>query len=161
MQNEKILEAIRESTANVFSTVLSLEVAPGEASEQANPEPLNGVVALLGFTGEWTGTGLFYCHEKLACRLSSTMLMTEISEVTNDVLDGVGELANIVLGNVKDRLTELVGRMDMSIPTVIYGRNFQTRSSGQRTWLVAPFSVGGDHFEIRVCLGPKHARPAP
>jgi len=155
MTNEQVFTAVRQATEAVFSTMLNLHVSPKDACEQVDPPPLNGVMAVLGFTGEWVGTGMFYCQEKLACRLSSTMLATQIGEITNEVLDGMGELANVVLGNVKDHLHPVAGELAMSIPTVVYGRNFQTRTTGNRNWLIAAFAVEEDTFEIRLCLAPK------
>ena len=157
MTNEQVYEALRESTAVVFSTMLNSEVSAGEPCLENDPPPLNGVMALLGFTGEWVGTGLFYCQEKLACKLSSLMLMSEITEITNEVLDGLGELANMVLGNFKDHLEPVAGPLALSIPTVVYGRNFQTRSCAHRNWLVQPFTIGEDSFDLRVCLTLKSA----
>jgi chemotaxis protein CheX len=59
------------------------------------------------------------------------------------------------MGNVKDHLEPVVGALDMSVPTVVYGRNFQTRSKIHRSWLIAPFQVEGQTFEVRVCLEAK------
>jgi len=155
MNEPEAFAAIRESTTGVISTMLSLEACPGEASQQHDPPPLNGVMALLSFTGDWVGSGVLYCHEKLACRLSSAMLLSEVTEVNNDVLDGIGELGNMVLGNVKDRLESMVGALAMSVPTVVYGRNFQTRTNLHRNWLIVPFQIGDDTLEVRLCLSPK------
>ncbi len=152
MTDDQLSAAIQSATSSVFSTLLNLEVSAGTAFQQTDPQPIDGVMALLGFTGNWVGTGIFYCQEKLACQLSSTMLMSPISEVNNDVLDGVGELANMIMGNLKDSLEPLIGGLGMSVPTVVYGRNFQTRSTMHRNWLVVHFTVGEDTFEIRVCL---------
>ena len=152
MTDEQLYTAIQTATKSVVATVLNLEASPGHPSQQTDPPPLNGVMALLGFTGDWVGTGMFYCHEKLACHFSSIMLASQIVEVNNDVLDGMGELANMIMGNFKDLLEPLVGPIAMAVPTVVYGRNFQTRSAIHHNWTVAPFTVVGDAFEIRVCL---------
>lgn len=63
----------------------------------------------------------------------------------------------MVMGNVKDELEPMVGVMAMGIPTVVYARNFQTRTTLHRSWFIAPFTVGGDSFEVRLCLSPKKA----
>lgn len=158
MTNEQVFTAIRAATQSVFSTMLSLTVTPGETLLQSNPPPLDGALALLGFTGEWVGTGMLFCQKDTACRLSSIMTMTEIAEINDEVLDGVGELANMVLGNVKDHLEPVAGPLAMSIPTVIFGRNFQARPTGHRDWLIAPFKIGEQSFEIRICLAPKNSK---
>lgn len=155
LAEEHLASAVRESVEAVFSMMLSLQVSPGRPYQLTDPPPLTGVMALLGFTGNWVGTGMFYCHEKLACRVSSAMLMSEVTEVTNQVLDALGEVANMVLGNVKNHLEPIIGGIDISVPTVIYSLNFQMRTIVHHSWLVVPFSVGEDPFEIRICLTPK------
>ena len=94
-----IADAVRGATENVFSTMMDLEVEALEPIDHSPPEAVNGVVALLGFTGPWTGTGMFYCSDHFACRVGSALLMTEVEEVNGEVLDGIGELANMILGN--------------------------------------------------------------
>lgn len=152
---DQVFAAIREATSVVFSTMLNIEVIPGVASEKVDPPPIDGVMAVLGVTGAWVGTGVFYCREKLALRLSSAMMLSEITALTGEVLDAIGELANMVIGNFKDLLEPLLGPLAMSIPTVVYGQNFLTHTTHQRHWLIVPFEVQGESFEIRICLTPK------
>ncbi len=94
-----IVDAVREATQSVFSMMLSLEAEARPHRTVAQPDPVDGVVALIGFTGPWGGTGVLYCQEELACKMGSVMLMMEINEINGEVLDGVGEVANMVLGN--------------------------------------------------------------
>jgi chemotaxis protein CheX len=60
----------------------------------------------------------------------------------------------MILGNVKTLLEEELGPMGLSIPTVIYGRNFTTRSVGKSEWTVVPFTCLGEKVEIQICLAP-------
>jgi chemotaxis protein CheX len=60
----------------------------------------------------------------------------------------------MILGNVKTGLEEELGPMGLSIPTVIYGRNFTTRSVGNSQWTVVPFECAGETVNVHVCLTP-------
>jgi hypothetical protein len=40
----------------------------------------------------------------------------------------------------------------LSIPTVIFGRNYRARSTGAVDWTVVPFVSGGERMDIRICL---------
>ena len=158
MQRDLIVKAIAAATGEVFSTMLAAEATLGEPYSEQTPQVSDGVVAFVGLAGKWTGTGMISCSPALACRLASQFLMTEYapgSEAVNEeVLDAMAELANIIIGNAKNLLEEELGPMGMSIPTVIFGRNFTTRSAGQGEWIVAPFDCGGDRLEVRVQLAP-------
>jgi chemotaxis protein CheX len=116
------------------------------------------VVALVGLAGEWAGTGAFRCSAEMARKVSGLMLMQEFTAVDQDVLDAVGEIANMILGNVKTTFEETLGPMGLSIPTVIYGRNFTTRSVGRSEWSVVPFELDGDSIEIQISLAQRTQR---
>ena len=155
LETDVIVDAVRQATESVFLTMLALEVHVQPHQAIAQPEPLNGVVALVGFTGPWSGTGTLYCQEGFACKIGSAMLLTEIAEVNGDVLDGVGEVANMVMGNFKQSIESHTGPLGLSVPTIVYGKNFSTRSATKSDWLVVPFKAGDDVFEIRVWIKPK------
>ena len=78
----------------------------------------------------------------------------------------MGEVCNMILGNVKTMLEEELGPMGLSIPTVIYGRNFTTRSVARSQWSVVPFVCNGERLEVHLCLAPSretnvtHRHPA-
>jgi chemotaxis protein CheX len=80
--------------------------------------------------------------------------MTEASAVNEEVLDAVGELTNMIIGNFKTAAEAVVGALGLSVPTVIFGRNFMSKSLGNNDWLVMPFKCGDDTFEIRVWFAP-------
>ena len=100
------------------------------------------------------GAGRISCSAALACRLSGALLMSEYSAVNEDVLDAMAELTNMIIGNVKSTLEEELGSMGLSIPTVIFGRNYQARSFGVKEWTVVPFHCQTDQFEVRFALMP-------
>ena len=151
-----ITTSICAASANVFSTMLGQEFAPGEASlEQGTPEPNDGVVSFIGIAGTWAGTGSISCSPALACRLCSQMLMMEATSVDAEVLDAVAELTNMIIGSVKTDLEQHLGPLGLSIPTVVYGRNFKTKSAGQHEWIVVNFDWDGEPLTIKFCLAPQ------
>jgi chemotaxis protein CheX len=150
---QSISDAIFRHTRLVFSTMLGVELAPGEALIEASaPEANDGVVALIGVAGPWTGTGSLSCPPRLACRLCSAMLMTESSSVDEEVLDAVAELTNMIIGSVKTELEQALGPMGISIPTVVYGKNFKTKSAVHGQWVVARFQWENEPIEVKMCL---------
>jgi chemotaxis protein CheX len=98
------------------------------------------------------GTGSIACSAAFACKISSQLLMAEYSAVDEEVLDAVAEVTNMVVGNVKTLLEEILGPLGLSIPTVIFGRNFTSRSAGTNEWTVVPFLADGVRFQVQVCL---------
>jgi chemotaxis protein CheX len=146
---------ITTSTTEVVSMMMGVEIVPSESFVQTvATAPASGIVSLVGLAGDWVGTGSVSCSASLACRLSSLMLMAEYPAVNEEVLDAIAELTNMIIGNVKTAVEERLGPMGLSVPTVIFGRNFQTRSSGSHEWIVVPFQCEGELLHVQLCLMP-------
>ncbi len=155
MDQEQIVGIVRRAAKDVFGTMLGLEIELGESfTEKTSPAESQKVVALIGLAGQWIGTGVIGCTPDFACRIASLMLMTEYQAVNEDVLDAMAEMANMIFGSVKTELEEHLGALGLSIPTVIFGRNFATRSVGQQAWTVFPLKAGEDEMELKFCLMP-------
>jgi chemotaxis protein CheX len=155
---EKIISALCESTLEVFSTMVPMDIKQGEIYDETTSSPCSdGVVSVVGFSGEWVGTGSIACSADFACKVAAALLMSEMSGINDEVLDAVGEVANMIVGSFKTRMEEHLGPMGLSIPTVIYGRNFTARSLNQAEWIVAPFDCEGSRFDVKVCMAPHGA----
>ena len=151
--HEDLVSRITVATQDVFSMMLGSDAVPGAArTEDGGVGPTEGVVALVGLTGPLVGTGSVCCSPDLACKLAGHMLMTEYAAVDNDVLDAVGEVANMIIGNLKTSIEDQFGAMWLSVPTVVYGRNFTTRSMGRHNWTVVPFSCSGEEMSVQIVL---------
>jgi len=159
MTHDQLVTLVRQATREVFGTMLGIELQDQEASVgDGVPGSNAGVLALIGLAGSWAGSGTFSCSAEMAQKISGQMLMMEFTAVDADVLDAIGEITNMVLSNVKTSLEELLGPMGLSIPTVIYGRNFTTRSVGNGNWTIVPFECLGERVEVHICLAPSNER---
>lgn len=154
--SQDIVAAIKTATLDVFTTMLNLEVEAGQmlTEKAVAAAPASGVVSLVGLAGSWSGTGSIACTGAFACKMASSFLLAEYDAMNDDVLDAVGEISNMIVGNVKTILEEKVGQMGLSTPTVIFGRNFQTRSSRNHEWIVVPFRVDGENMFVQLSLAP-------
>jgi chemotaxis protein CheX len=155
LTQEELVNAIRMATEEVFTTMLNLSVSAGEVFvEKEEPVPSSGVVSLIGLAGSWVGSGSLACSASCACKIAAALLMAPYPAIDEDVLDAVAEVTNMIIGNVKTALESRLGAMGLSTPTVIYGRNFQTRSSGNQKWTVVPFTLDDERMCVQVCIAP-------
>ena len=72
--------------------------------------------------------------------------------MNEDVLDAVAELTNMMIGNVKTDLERHLGALGLSIPTVVYGKNFKTKSGANADWVTERFCWEGEDLVIKMCL---------
>jgi chemotaxis protein CheX len=153
ISSEEIAEIVRAATRDVFRTMLNLTLEELPYHEEPDPpEPFDGVVSIVGIGGTWIGTGRISSPPELACKLAEAMLMTPYESINEEVLDAAAEIANMIIGNVKTTLEEKLGPLALSVPTVIFGRNYRTHSSGMHTWTVVPFQICGTRMDVSFCL---------
>ncbi len=77
------------------------------------------VLASVSITGAWHGHVVVSCSAAAARHAAGALLMMDVAEVSQqDVVDALGELANIVGGNVKSTLPSVC---QISLPHVISG----------------------------------------
>lgn len=155
MQTQDIVSAVQSAVSEVFSSMLGIEVEPCPFIHDATGRrSTDGVMSFVSVAGSWAGSGLLSCSADFACRLCSMFLMTEATHVDPDVLDAVGEIANMVIGNFKTAAEANVGQLYLSIPTTIFGKSFGSKSLGSSEWIVMPFKCGDDTFEVWVWFAP-------
>jgi chemotaxis protein CheX len=155
LDQELILQAIRAATEEVFGTMLGAGI---EFNEGAKSDPDSGLMALVGITGDWSGAGTLSCSPALGNRAAAVMFMsepaTDSTAINDEVLDAVAELTNMVVGNIKNVLEHHIGPMAISIPSVIYGRNFHFRSLTGKVIASVAFRWDSEPMEVKVVLAP-------
>jgi chemotaxis protein CheX len=163
--HDHLVKIVRDSMHDVFSTMLNnIELEQVDAYVDGGAPPTgDGILAFVGLAGSWAGTGSVACSAAFACKMSSQFLMTEYQSVDEEVLDAVAEVTNMIIGNVKTRREEDLVPMGLSIPTVIWGRNFTSRTVGSYEWSVVPFMAGKERIEVQIFLAPRkdNAKPKP
>ena len=157
MSNEldqaRVVASLSQATVEVFSTMLGMELVAQPAHRQSGkPEPTNGVVTLIGLAGKWVGTGSICCGPETARKISGQLLMSEFASVDQEVLDALGEVTNMIIGNFKNSIEDLAGPLGLSIPVVIYGHNFTASSLHAADWTVVPFQFPDGPMEVKICL---------
>lgn len=120
-EQKKILhQACREAIAEVYTTTLQLNAVFEEAHEKHLAAQDQSVVATIGFAGSIEASLVMIVSDRVACGLVSSMLSTEIESVVPEVLDGVGEILNMVAGAAKRKGDLAAFHFDYCIPSVIF-----------------------------------------
>lgn len=119
--NDTVIDAARE----VFETMIFMDV---ETSSEACPT-ITGQ-ALLGsitFKGRLEGCLAVCVSQPCAERIAKNMLGMEPEEPLGleEACDAIGEVANMVMGSIKTRLQDAYPGIEVSIPSVITGRELK------------------------------------
>lgn len=114
---------VRGAVCEVFSTMLNLEALPDEVDD-ASPPPISvtGVSGQISFTGKMNGALYQNFSEKLARICAGRIMGNDGSGLSEaEINDVVGELTNMVTGNLKSKMADKGFNCTLSIPTVIRG----------------------------------------
>lgn len=154
----EIGSAICSAAQEVFSVMLGIELTPGGAqmgrSCQRTGVAHSGVVAVLGLTGAWGGSGEVSVESALALEIASRLLLAKYDAVDEDVLDAIAEVANMIVGNVKTSLEHTLGAMGLSAPAVFFGGEFETRVVGNPNMVLVPFACGEGAITVQIAVAP-------
>jgi CheY-specific phosphatase CheX len=107
----------------VFQTMLGIAVTGLEDTSAALEVPLTAAVY---YAGAWKGALLIECSERHAA-LWTGRLMNIAEPSPSDARDGLGEVANMLAGNLKPLLPPGVG---ISIPSLVEGSHYSLRICG-------------------------------
>ena len=87
--------------------------------------PHTPVTGMIGLSGKCTGFISLTMPERVATLAVSGLSMEEYTQVNAQVVDGVGEMTNIIAGGLKSKLYNtpwMIG--NITIPSVILGENY-------------------------------------
>lgn len=112
------------STREVFDIMLGTRLDFGERTGANNGE----FTALVGLAGSLCGVLSIRCDDQAARIMACKMLGMPPEEVNDDCWDALGEIANMVAGNFKGKLSGVGNHCMLSVPTIIVGKDYQARS---------------------------------
>ena len=141
-----------EATVNTFRTMCSLEVARDRILLKGDGAEIYGVTGIIGLAGEATGSVVLNFPAEVAMAAVGSFVGEVYSDISSDVVDGVGELTNIVAGDSKNRLSQKGYSFDIGLPKIVVGRNYVTAQSKAVPCIVILFKSSIGQFSIEVSL---------
>lgn len=134
MVDPKYLDPIVESVEGVFDTLLGSPIEVKKRGLADSGKRPDHILALIAFSGAMRGTIGLSFPKSTAVATVNRMLMTDDMEVNEELFDGLAEIANIIGGKSKAKLSELEGTvLDLSLPMVIEG-NYTIYTPANTLW---------------------------
>lgn len=122
--------SIGEATCDIFETMLSMHVAPEALTEDISIAG-SRIVGSIGFAGEVMGNVRIYLSDRFAGLVTAAMLGMEMDEIDDDeIIDVVGEVSNMIGGDLKSKLCDSGLPCELSIPSTIRGSDFRIETLG-------------------------------
>lgn len=146
---ESLIRCLTESTQSVFSTMCGMELQAHTQVENEDVSKRYQVSGIIGLSGSLKATIVVSLHEDVIFTAAEQFLGVRPDSIDADVIDLVGELANMIGGNAKDRLKR--EGLNLGLPTVVAGENHRVAYSSGMAITILPFD--SDHGPLAIELG--------
>lgn len=113
------------SAREVFDIMLGTRLKfPGSTADPGEAM----FTALVGLAGSLRGVLSIRCSDQTARIIAGKMLGMPLEAVDNDSWDALGEIANMIAGNFKGKLSGAGNHCMLSVPTIIVGSDYEART---------------------------------
>jgi CheY-specific phosphatase CheX len=140
LATESVQRAVLDSAKEVFDTMILISLEPSVPVDR----PSDGLLASITFTGGIEGCLSILCDPPCAQRIAAGMLCAEETPGEAEVIDAMGEVANLIMGGAKTRLLNEVKEIQISIPSVVQGRQLRTHTADGTTRVVVPVTIAAE-----------------
>jgi chemotaxis protein CheX len=137
-------ETILQIAGDVWNLVLEMDIEPSDTV--VIPAVKEGfVTGCVNISGAWEGTVVLDCSADMAKQAAVVMFEMELDEIgEEEINDAVGELANMLGGNIKSLLPE---PCKLSLPVVVQGNGYSTNIPGSESLAQAAFLCQGQPIQ--------------
>jgi chemotaxis protein CheX len=136
------------STMETFTKMIGMEAKPGKLQLKNGSGSDYDITGIIGLSGGAKGMVAMSFPKASAIAITNKFVGMDAKDLNKDVVDAIGELANIVAGYAKRGLTEF--NISISLPSVILGTGHQVMEPKDVFSFIVPFEtpVGGFHLAV-------------
>jgi len=154
---EKYIQPFIKVCEAVFRDFCQAEVVSGRVFFVAKDEYETNwdISGIIGLSGEASGAVAISLKEATALRVTGILTGAKHKSIDSDVTDAIGEVINIIAGNVKKDFEEEL-RIKISLPSIIKGKAHSIVWPSEKTRIICiPFTVFSDQeFCLSVAVDP-------
>ncbi len=135
---------------SVFRTMLGAELTRGQPFIKGGLQPRHEISGVIGLSGKARGTIVLSLDREAALRATEAMTQERPPSINADVVDAVGELANMIAGSAKAKLEQF--ELSVSLPSVITGRGHCIEFPSNTKPICIPFECDWGAIDVEVGL---------
>ncbi|MBX7255078.1 MAG: chemotaxis protein CheX [Candidatus Hydrogenedentes bacterium] len=139
--NAQYVNPFVEAVFELFSTMLQSKAARTGLGVSGGEQHPDEVMALIGFSGVVRGTVALAMPHNTCQGMVRRLLGEGVEADPETVSDTIAEMVNIVAGAAKSKLSlQVKETLELSLPVVVHGDEFEVFSPSHAIWLEIPFS---------------------
>ncbi len=138
-----------DAVKNLFKTMLDLPFSLEKPYIKKDPIPEYEVAGIIGMSGGVSGCVVINMGEALALQMASELLDEKKTELDDDCIDAIGEIANMIAGNAKTDFPD--ENCSISVPSVVIGKHKTSYPQGIEV-ISIPCRAGDGKLVIDVAI---------
>jgi chemotaxis protein CheX len=146
----KYINPFIESILNNLEQMAAIKAEKMELSVTMEAKTSMEISGVIGLSGGVKGSAIISFPKSIALAVASAMFMEELTEISEDVKDAIGEFANIFVGNARNKLVDEGLNITISTPTIIVGKDHEISHPQNIPFLVIPFKTDMGIFQINI-----------
>ncbi len=146
----KLEEEIISATQEIFNTMIMMEVEGQSGTQNQEVVNTSNISTMLGLGGEIRGLLAIHFPKEVAIGITSNFLGMTIGGLDDDVRDAIGEIANMVAGNLKVFFTKNEVQTELAIPTTVIGDSYRTSGLAGAHKVEIPFVCKRGSFVVEL-----------
>ncbi len=145
-------EQIINSTIEIFTSMVMMDITVSESQCDEYGTLEETITGVIGLAGTRKGVMAVHIPHKVAFAITSNFLGIDIDDINEDVEDAIGEIANMLGGNIKSILSEKGRDIDLSLPSTVSGKEygFQTIKGAEKVLITFNSDVGNFLVELQL-----------
>jgi chemotaxis protein CheX len=143
---EQYIQPFIEGSEEVFRNLCNTKITAGRPFFVSKDEfeTIWDISGIIGLSGEANGAVAISLKETTAFKLTNILTGKEYNHVDSEVTDVLGEIVNIITGNVKN-VFEKKHRIKISMPSIIKGKAHSIVWPSERARIICiPFFIFED-----------------
>lgn len=142
------------AAVHVLKVQAQIDAQAGKISvKRATDKSSGDISGVIGIVSDaFDGSVVISFPEATFLKIMSNMLGETYTEINKDIVDGAGELTNMIFGQAKIVLNEKGYGIKTAIPTVISGKNHTLSAMTKGPIVVVPFESQAGNFFVEICL---------
>ncbi len=138
------------ATMETFKSMMSAEIKPGKVKLKQGSSLAHDVSGIIGLSGGARGSIAMSFPRITALKVVSAFVGEKVVTMDENVVDAIGELANIVAGAAKKDLSQY--NITISLPSVVMGENHFVMEPKDVIAMIVPFETPYGTFDLAVCF---------
>ncbi len=153
--DHKIVQPFIDAAVKVLETMAFVSPGVGETEAWQRDNIVSEIFGIVGLSNENAGIKGFLAvgfTKESICQVVNNMLGEEMHDIDDEVREAVGEIANMISGQARQKLSSIGVRLQASLPSVVGGKDITVNGSIESPFAVTRLHLDNGPIELGICM---------